>query len=91
MKPLGLSKLTFLQPIEARRNRRLGVVLLGREDVSEEGVLVCDQGRLESLLGVLVVFEGDWSGHGVHFLVFGPGWILVWVRFNGGPKADFRR
>ena len=69
MKPLGLSKLTFLQPIEARGNRRLGVVLLGREDVSEEGVLVCDQGRLESRLGVLVVLERDWSGHCLVFLL----------------------
>jgi len=63
MNSFGLSKLTFLQPIEARRNRRLGVVLLGREDVAEEGVFVCDQRRLESRLGVLVVLEGDWSGH----------------------------
>jgi hypothetical protein len=87
----ALLKLTFLQPIEPRGNRRLGVVLLRREDVSEEGVFVCDQGRLESLLGVLVVLEGDWSGHVAHSLVFGLVRILVRVWVNGFPKVDFRR
>jgi hypothetical protein len=60
---LSVLSLTFLQPIEARGNRRRGVFALGREDVAEEGVFVCDQRRLVVLLGVGVVLESDRGGH----------------------------
>ena len=53
--------LTLFETIEAGRNWRLRIVLLGCEDVAEESVLVGDERGLEFCLRAFGVFEGDGS------------------------------
>lgn len=61
---------TFLQPVEAARDRALRVVLLRGGHVAKESVLVRDERWLEVLLLLGEVVHGDWAG-GTHLVFSG--------------------